>query len=48
MCSPGTSLVVQWLGPHPSTAESGGSTPDWGTKIPHKQSKKKMCGALIP
>ena len=44
MCSPGTSLVVQWLGLHPSTAESGGLTPGWGTKIPHKQSKKNMWG----
>ena len=29
----GTSLVVQWLGLHVSTAGSMGSTPGWGTKI---------------
>ena len=31
----GTSLVVQWLGPHASTAGGVGSIPGWGNKIPH-------------
>ena len=31
----GTSLVVQWLGLHASTAGGQGSIPGWGTKIPH-------------
>ena len=31
----GTSLEVQWLGPHASTAGGVGSTPGWGNKIPH-------------
>ena len=31
----GTSLVVQWLRFHSSTAGSLGSIPGWGTKIPH-------------
>ena len=44
----GNSLVVQWLGLHTSSAGSTGSTPDWGTKIPHvvqcgqKKKKKEM------
>ena len=29
----GTSLAVQWLGPHASTAAGSGSIPGWGTKI---------------
>ena len=36
-------LVVQWLGLHASTAESTGSIPDWGTKIPHAV----QCGQKI-
>ena len=31
----GTSLVVQWLRPHSSSAEDVGSIPGPGTKIPH-------------
>ena len=31
----GTSLVVQWLNLHDSTAGGTGSNPRWGTKIPH-------------
>ena len=31
----GTSLVVQWLRLHTSTANSTGSIPGQGTKIPH-------------
>ena len=31
----GTSLVVQWLGLHPSTTRGMGSIPGWGTKILH-------------
>ena len=31
----GTSLVVQWLRLHASTAGGGGSIPGQGTKIPH-------------
>ena len=31
----GTSLAVQWLGLRASTAGDTGSTPGWGTKIPH-------------
>ena len=41
----GTSLVVQWLRLHASTAGGGGSIPGQGTKIPHAlghgQKKKK-------
>ena len=37
----GTSLVVQWLGLHASTAASTGSLPGRGTKIPHAAKKKK-------
>ena len=39
----GTSLVVQWLGPHASTAGSKGSVPGQGTMIPQakQQDKKK-------
>ena len=47
-----TSLEVQWLRPHTSTARGRGSIPSWGTKIPHapwlgqnqtrKQSKKQF------
>ena len=32
---PGTSLVVQWLRLHASSAGGAGSIPGWGTKIPH-------------
>ena len=35
------SLVVQWLGPCPSTAEGSGSIPGWGTKILQAEGKKK-------
>ena len=31
----GTSLAVQWLRLHASTAGGAGSIPGWGTKIPH-------------
>ena len=31
----GTSLVVQWLGLHPSTAGGIDSIPGWGTKLPY-------------
>ena len=31
----GTSLVVQWLRCHTSTAGGMGLIPGWGTKIPH-------------
>ena len=31
----GTSLVVQWLGFHASTAGGAGSVPGGGTKMPH-------------
>ena len=34
-CFQGTSLVVQWLRLHASTAGAVGLTPGWGTKIPH-------------
>ena len=30
----GTSLLVQWLGLHASTAGGMGSIPGWGTKVP--------------
>ena len=33
--STGTSLVVQWLRLHESTAGGVGSIPGWGTKISH-------------
>ena len=33
--SPGTSLAVQWLGPHAASAGSTGWNPSWGSKIPH-------------
>ena len=42
----GTSLALQWLRLHVSTAVGMGSIPGWGTKIPHvaqcgKKKKKK-------
>ena len=47
----GTSLVVQWLRLHASTAGGGGSIPGQGTKIPHAlghgQKKKKKGGKYI-
>ena len=53
---PWTSLGVQWLEGHASTASGAGSIPEWGTKIPHAawcgQLKKKgnpvFPGSLIP
>ena len=40
-----TSLAVQWLRPHASTAGDTGSTPGWGTRIPkaawHGQNNKE-------
>ena len=41
---PGTSLVVQWLRLHASTAGGTGLTPGRGTKIPHAmwRSQKKI------
>ena len=39
-----TSLAVQWLGLHASTAGDKGSIPGWGIKIPHAvvcEAKKK-------
>ena len=42
-----TSLVVQWLGLHASTASSLGSIPSRGTKIPkaeqHSRKEKKSA-----
>ena len=42
----GTSLVIQWLGVFPFTAEGVGSIPGQGTKIPqaaHVAKKYKKC-----
>ena len=36
-----TSLVVQWLRLHASTAGAAGLIPGWGTKIPRDAAKKK-------
>ena len=48
---PGTSLAVQWLRIHASTAEGAGSVPGWGTKIPHatcgKRKKKNVASVVI-
>ena len=46
---PGTSLAVQWLRLHASTAEGEGSIPGWGTKIPHAAqcSQNKQTKYLI-
>ena len=45
------SLVVQWLRLHVSTVGGSGSSPDWGTKIPHVkphgQKKKKVKYAFL-
>ena len=40
----GTSLAVQWLRLHPSTAGGTGSIPGWGTKIPQasQRDQKKI------
>ena len=38
----GTSLEVQWLGLHASTAGGMGSIPGQGTKIPCGVTKKKV------
>ena len=50
----GTSLVVQWLRLHTSTAGGVGSIPGWGTKIPHamgrsqkKKKKKEFTDKLL-
>ena len=46
----GTSLVVQWLRLHASTAGGAGSIPGWGTKIPHALwygKKKKKVTVII-
>ena len=37
----GTSLAVQWLRLHASTAGGVGLIPGWGTKIPHAMWRKK-------
>ena len=37
----GTSLEVQWLRLQASNAATAGSTPGWGTKIPHAPQPKK-------
>ena len=37
----GTSLEVQWLGFHASTAGGLGSIPRWGSWMPHSMAKKK-------
>ena len=37
-CFQGTSLAVQWLRLHASTAGAVGLTPGWGTKIPRANS----------
>ena len=39
--SRGTSLEVQWLRLHASTARGMGLIPDPGTKIPHAMQRKK-------
>ena len=54
----GTSLVVQWLRLHASTAVGAGSIPGQGTKIPHatqhgqtkkeKEKEKRYIGLLSP
>ena len=47
----GTSLAVQWLRLHASTAGGVGSIPGWETKIPHaarcRQKKKKVMETLV-
>ena len=47
----GTSLAVQWLRLHTSTAGGAGSIPGGGTKIPratrHGQKKKRKEGIII-
>ena len=44
MCQ-GTSLAIQWLGPHATTAGGTGLITGWGTKIPHAPSAatQKKC-----
>ena len=44
----GTSLVVQWLGLHPSTTRGMGSIPGWGTKILHAMQQKKKKKIRMP
>ena len=39
----GTSLAIQWLRLHTSTAGDQGSIPDWGTKILHAT----QCGQFF-
>ena len=47
----GTSLAVQWLKLHASTAGDVGLIPSWGTKIPHAmrhgQKKKEINNVWI-
>ena len=45
----GTSLAVQWLRHHASTAEGAGSIPSWGTKILHasRDSQKKRFYEIL-
>ena len=38
----GASLSVQWLRLHASSSRGVGSSPDWGTKIPHFTQPKKL------
>ena len=48
--STGTPLAVQWLELHTSIAEGPGSTPAWGTKIPHAMQyswRKKSIGSHL-
>ena len=51
MSNLGTSLLVQWLGLHASTAKGMGVIPGWGTWIPyaawHSQKKKEKKNEII-
>ena len=40
----GTSLAVQWLRLHSSTAGGVGLIPDWRTKIPHVRVQPRVRG----
>ena len=40
-----TSLAVQWLTLHASTAQGTGLTSGWGTKIPHAAQCGEMPGS---
>ena len=44
---PGTSLAVQWLTFHASTAGDMGSIPGQGTKIPHAAMRQKFFWFII-